>query len=347
MYIFRYITNLQETDKYCKFKRVLDELFLSDEGTDWTKKVDLVLRKMSIKNKDMFTVYFSLTDNIETDMFIRTKDFIENFNQELCYEDRKQLFNKWMYRDDFINENILGEFLYLNLYKVIDKHTLLKVMWDNIGKVYDNSPIRKNHFFSETIAILLDTLNFEEFCGFVNNNYDYKKAAHIYAVVGELNAMSTVDEGTSCLQKSNYLEQKAMEMSEDIFNNRINIFDEAYYMVQNLSWLFKYNIDKKDQCAEYIRFLLKEDNRNIFKILYEAVECRESNNDVYNYKINYNSVDLVINNDVLDEAMSKVEPQTENDQIIYELYQLYKVNKNNVDMSSTTPHVSSKHLLKY
>ena len=122
-------------------------------------------------------------------------------------------------------------------------------------------------------------------------------------------------------ERSNILNIQIKNIAEDIYDNRIDIYNDSYRR-GNIWALFNILKDNDRDIKLYINDILNSDN--IIKFIYDIVSVSVGSKG-YNYSINVENLDLLTTVETIDQFISKRNYNTDDEKFVLNIYECFKL----------------------
>lgn len=279
-----------------------------------------IAKRRGIASAKYFELYFSETENQFSVLGGFIEKVINSINAEGCNISAE--FNKIL---NEIPKSAHKEFFERIQLYIVDinnssVYSCLCVLFDNIWHVDNSSFFMGMNAHNRCQVIMWELIQriqdeeFEKFLKRINKQYDKIEVINGITYWFESDKTNQNVVGRYKLWKE--LENK---MVSNIINNDIDIYADDYYHLHNI-WALYRNL--KDDVITFQHYIRKRICRkNIFRILYDALGHSISSNHTYYFSSK--NLDVLIEEKVLKSYLEEVTAETEDEQLLLQLYNLY------------------------
>lgn len=125
-------------------------------------------------------------------------------------------------------------------------------------------------------------------------------------------------------KRENVLKERFSEMCEKVIQEKINIYDDSYYVQYNIWGLIRYlkiKENRKEIVHEYIAQILNEEN--VFRVMADMIS--QSIGNAYGYKISDENFEIFFKDtSLLDTLLRKINPKTQSEKFVLKVYNKFK-----------------------
>lgn len=305
-------------------------------------------REQSISSGMYFDLYFSYSTN----EFVVISEDVKSFIKII--EDSDEIFVNRLIKEKIDNVNIFyltnEYFWFSDFYIYMDdirknKLMLIKALYKNILEI--NNVIRFLEYNSQSKAVIkifkyLQQCNIYEYMEIMKLiKFDYKRLKIIDSLqyYFQDNRIKTKDIEKV---KQQIIRKLFEEICETIIRKKINLYEDKYYGLGNLSRLmYYYYEDENNKIEDYILFIMNK--KNVYRLLRDFIK-ESIGSKGYGYYINIDLANKFMQRQVklnIDEFIKSNPPKSESENFILEVYESYlKQNsfteKNNISIESYT-----------
>lgn len=310
-----------------KFQEKKD-LRIEFESRSWQfiKSREEASKKRKICSGKFFDLYFTFSENV----FLKAANdcdlFIKEINKKISFEEKKVCFQSMLenkgysYQMDFLYSLQIrnGEITKDN------KNDLIKVILCYVQAFNDNEYY--GEMFRERVAIIvsevLPNIPLQEFDKILENECNNYKLLSFWAAVYSRLGTEDVVNGENRKIK---VEKLVINITNNILNNNIDLYDDRYYLYRNIFGIIKFNYNK-DKIEEYIRKTINEDN--VYKFIYDlldvdAKQIGEFEKPIY-YRLEKTEVGVFTSDEFIFETLKKSSPKNKSQRFIIEVFQKYR-----------------------
>ena len=252
--------------------------------------------------------------------------FIKDINKKISFEDKKVCFQSMLENKDYSYQMDFLYSLQIRNGEITkdNKNDLIKVILCCVQAFNDNEYY--GEMFRERVAIivseLLPNLPLQDFDKILENErYNYKLLSFWGSVYSRLGPEDAVNGENRKIK----VEKLVINITNNILNNNINLYDDRYYLYRNIFGIIKFNYNK-DKIEEYIRKTINEDN--VYKFIYDlldvdAKQIGEFEKPIY-YRLEKTEVGVFTSDEFIWEMLKKSSPQNTSQRFILEVFQKYR-----------------------
>ena len=224
-------------------------------------------RKRKVCSDKFFDLYFTFSENVYLKAAIECESFIEKINKNINFEEKKVCFQSMIENKDYTYQM---DFLYsLQIrngeIKKDNKNDLIKVILSSLQSLNDNEYY--GEMFRERVAIivseLLPSISLQDFDKILENERNNYKLLSFWGSVCSRYGTDFVDNGENRKRK---VERLVINITNDILNNNIDLYDERYYFYRNIFGILKFDNNKEKLKNIFVRLLIKIMFINLFMI---------------------------------------------------------------------------------
>ena len=280
-------------------------------------------RKRKVCSDKFFDLYFTFSGNVFLKAAIECESFIEKINKNINFEEKKVCFQSMIENKDYTYQM---DFLYsLQIrngeIKKDNKNDLIKVILSSLQSLNDNEYY--GEMFRERVAIivseLLPSISLQDFDKILENERNNYKLLSFWGSVCSRYGTDFVDNGENRKRK---VERLVINITNDILNNNIDLYDERYYFYRNIFGILKFD-NNKEKIEKYIRKTINKDN--VYKFIYDLLDVDvnpigEFENPIY-YRLEKEEVDSFASDEFLWEILKRSSPKNNSQRFILEIFQ--------------------------
>jgi dephospho-CoA kinase len=318
----RYIDIISEIFPYVsKYKNntelVYDGMIFSDPDN---KDIQLNKRICSAK---YFDLYFSNTHNEFVAYGVIVQDFFDFLNLSADLRSREERYL------DLIDS--LKEFTHIELFERFQLHInnlneevsfdLLQIMFENINLI-DNSLMFLRLNAQQRVEVIIYELiqqindnQFQKFINDIKHNYGC-----LWTIRNILYWFDNDKEGKSIQERKDLLNKTFYEMGESVLENKIDIYDDTYYVKHNINGLAYLYKENRTKIQNYIIQILNE--YNIIRFLYDIIGISMGSD--YRYYITKENLEIFTTEEHLDTILEKIKLTSTDQQFVLDVYNSFK-----------------------
>lgn len=288
-------------------------------------------REQSISNGMYFDLYFSYSRN----EFVFISNDVKNFIK--IVENSDGIFINRLVKEKIDSVNIsylTNEYFWFSDFCIYiddikkNKLVVIKALYKNILTI--NNIIRFMEYSSQ-FKIIIKIFKYLQQC----NIYEYMEMMKL--IKFDYKRLKIIDTLQYCFQDGAIIKERRdiekvkqriirnlfEEICETIIEKKINLYEDKYYGLENLSRLMYYYKDENEKIKNYIIFIMNK--KNVYRLLGDFV--RESiGSEGYGYYINIDLANKFIEGKIklnIDEFTKINPPKTESEKFILEVYEIY------------------------
>lgn len=280
-------------------------------------------RKRKVCSDKFFDLYFTFSENVYLKAAIECESFIEKINKNINFEEKKVCFQSMIENKDYTYQM---DFLYsLQIrngeIKKDNKNDLIKVILSSLQSLNDNEYY--GEMFRERVAIivseLLPSISLQDFDKILENERNNYKLLSFWGSVCSRYGTDFVDNGENRKRK---VERLVINITNDILNNNIDLYDERYYFYRNIFGILKFD-NNKEKIEKYIRKTINKDN--VYKFIYDLLDVGvnpigEFEKPIY-YRLEKEEVDYFASDEFLWGILKRSSPKNNSQRFILEIFQ--------------------------
>lgn len=280
-------------------------------------------RKRKVCSDKFFDLYFTFSENVFLKAAIECESFIEKINKNINFEEKKVCFQSMIENKDYTYQM---DFLYsLQIrngeIKKDNKNDLIKVILSSLQSLNDNEYY--GEMFRERVAIivseLLPSISLQDFDKILENERNNYKLLSFWGSVCSRYGTDSVDNGENRKRK---VERLVINITNDILNNNIDLYDERYYFYRNIFGILKFD-NNKEKIEKYIRKTINKDN--VYKFIYDLLDVGvnpigEFEKPIY-YRLEKEEVDSFASDEFLWGILKRSSPKNNSQRFILEIFQ--------------------------
>ena len=280
-------------------------------------------RKRKVCSDKFFDLYFTFSENVFLKAAIECESFIEKINKNINFEEKKVCFQSMIENKDYTYQM---DFLYsLQIrngeIKKDNKNDLIKVILSSLQSLNDNEYY--GEMFRERVAIivseLLPSISLQDFDKILENERNNYKLLSFWGSVCSRYGTDSVDNGENRKRK---VERLVINITNDILNNNIDLYDERYYFYRNIFGILKF-YNNKEKIEKYIRKTINKDN--VYKFIYDLLDVGvnpigEFEKPIY-YRLEKEEVDSFASDEFLWGILKRSSPKNNSQRFILEIFQ--------------------------
>lgn len=331
-----FFRKLFEQEEHLVYKNILADIFPyidkynRGEELVYTGAViieDPEYRKISKQRKicsaKYFDLYFTETSNVFTEIGIIVENLIKQTNKNepfinkeatlkkvlrtVHYSHHKEIFERLqLYEDDLKQENIF------DFIKVVFNN--IELVDDSHGFVGLNAKARVAIIFH----ILLNKLSNNEYESFLE--YTEREYGKLRFLQDILYWFINDKEDINVNGRKELLEQTIKDIAADVYNNNLNLYDDIYYVPQNIWGLYHENIEEQNKLKSYIKLILNE--KNVIRFLNDLIGV--SIGTKYGYYIRKEALETFTNEDSIDIILKDYIPKNDDEEFVLQVYEAYR-----------------------
>ena len=130
-------------------------------------------------------------------------------------------------------------------------------------------------------------------------------------------------------RRENILKERFSGMCEKVIEEKINIYDDSYYVRYNVWGLIRYlkiKENREDIVRDYIAQIINEEN--IFRVMGDMIS--QSIGNMYGYKITNENFGIFFKDEsLLDLLLQRVYPKTRSEEFVLKVYEKFKSEETN------------------
>ena len=280
-------------------------------------------RKRKVCSDKFFDLYFTFSENVFLKAAIECESFIGKINKNINFEEKKVCFQSMIENKDYTYQM---DFLYsLQIrngeIKKDNKNDLIKVILSSLQSLNDNEYY--GEMFRERVAIivseLLPSISLQDFDKILENERNNYKLLSFWGSVCSRYGTGSVDNGENRKRK---VERLVINITNDILNNNIDLYDERYYFYRNIFGILKFD-NNKEKIEKYIRKTINKDN--VYKFIYDLLDVGvnpigEFEKPIY-YRLEKEEVDYFASDEFLWGILKRSSPKNNSQRFILEIFQ--------------------------
>ena len=293
-----------------------------------------ITRDMRICSAKYFDLYFSYGSN----EYLKIGEEISNMIDDITKIEQDDQFYRFMCNKiENVSSNYHREWFerlesYLNLVPSEKKMILAKAIFNCLNK------ISSSHIFMGLdaqsralvcIEMLLEETEIgviKEFADEISAKYDKLYMIDQILYWFQNTRSFKTDE---IKRRENILKERFSEMCEKVIEEKINIYDDAYYVRYNVWGLLRYlkiKENREDIVHDYIAQVINEEN--IFRVMGDMIS--QSIGNMYGYKITNENFEIFFKDEsLLDLLLQRVFPKTRSEEFVLKVYEKFKSEETN------------------
>lgn len=293
-----------------------------------------ISRDMRICSAKYFDLYFSYGSN----EYLKIGEDISNMIDDITKIEQDDQFYRFMCNKiENISSNYHREWFerlesYLNLVPSEKKMILAKAIFYCLNK------ISSSHIFMGLdaqsralvcIEVLLEETELgvmQEFADEISAKYDKLYMIDQILYWFQNTRSFKTDE---IKRRENILKERFSGMCEKVIEEKINIYDDSYYVRYNVWGLIRYlkiKENREDIVRDYIAQIINEEN--IFRVMGDMIS--QSIGNMYGYKITNENFGIFFKDEsLLDLLLQRVYPKTRSEEFVLKVYEKFKSEETN------------------